>query len=168
LRLFHPARRPAIVRTQRRALIKTEGSSPPPALCIAGFLIARRGRLDELVDRMVRKQPLLVRFEIDLARRTRRDPVWSRVNVAPQLRVLSGRLVCDGGHKDRDQEAEVGDEEHQASLQGHDGRSALFVNVSAFLLNDDSWRPQQGIVATAGERFGASEMSGTELTLFTC
>jgi hypothetical protein len=42
------------------------------------------------------------------------------------------------------------------------------VNVSASLLNDGSSRPQQGIAATAGERFGASEMSGTELTSFTC
>jgi hypothetical protein len=82
--------------------------------------------------------------------------------------VISARLACDGGQDDRYEQASIGDEEHEASLQGHDRRSALFVNVSASLLNDGSSRPQQGIAATAGERFGASEMSGTELTSFTC
>jgi hypothetical protein len=69
------------------------GSSNP---CI----IAGPIRVDELMDRIVCEQPLIMRFEIDLACCTRCDPLRSRVDVAPQAWILPGRFVCDGGRSD--------------------------------------------------------------------
>jgi hypothetical protein len=99
-------------------------------------LIAGPIRVDELMDRIVCKQPLLMRFEIDLACCTRCDPPRSRVDVATQVWILPGRLICDVRQGSREQ-TEMGEEEPESGLEGHH-------RCAAFLLNDGRRQRQRG------------------------